>query len=207
MTSVSGLWSSATFVGYSTSANTATVTSGLTSVAASIASHSSTAYYVIGSYTTSVTATFYYNSNTTSGGTTISNTTASGTQTRNVYCSSTSAAATSVKSNGSIAIPDAVKGSGSVGTYNNAYVGVQGSTSTTAPGNMSNITTSATTAYTYYFAAYRTTVANHYPSSTSACASQTLYRNQWFTNTTEMATTVISTSTTGTSNFTPTTVT
>ena len=72
---------------------------------------------------------------------------------------------------------------------------------------MSNITTSPTTANTYYFAAYRSTVTNYYPSSTTVTSTQTLYRNQWFTNSTTLADTKISTSTTGTSNFTATTVT
>ena len=136
--------------------------------------------------TKSVTATFYYNSNETSGSTTVSSTTASGTQT--LWSSSTTAAAIS---NGSITIPSAV--TGSVGTYNNAYVGVATST-----GTMSS-STSANTGSTAYYAVYRTNVTNYYYGS--SYTSQTLYRNQWFTSTTAMADPVLSTSTTGTSNY------
>ena len=101
MTSISGLWSGVTFVGYATSSNTTTVTSGLTTIA-SIATQTGTKYYVIGTYTTSVEATFYY-SNSNVGVKT--NSKVSGTQTRNVYCSSDSAATTSVKTEGTITPP------------------------------------------------------------------------------------------------------
>ena len=89
MTSVSGLWSSLTFAGYSTNVNTSAVTDGLTTVS-SIATnyYSITTFYVIG--TRSENATIYYNNNTTCEGMTITSTTVSTTATH--YCSSTSAA-------------------------------------------------------------------------------------------------------------------
>ena len=189
MTSVSGLWSSATFVGYSTSVNTTTVTSGLTTVAASIRAHSSTTYYVIGSYTTSVTGTFYY-SNSTSGGKT--STTGTGTQTRNVYCSSTSAATTSVKSEGNYTIPTLTGETAPTGTSSIGW----------AINNASTMSTGTpTTANTKFYKVYRSTLTIYRPTSASAASSTTAYRNAYYGTGTSY-TQNISTSNTGTSDMT-----
>ena len=52
-----------------------------------------------------------------------------------------------------------------------------------------------------YYAIYRTTVKEYYNNT-----NRNIYRNQWFTSTTAMANPVLSTSTTGTTNLTPTTI-
>ena len=143
-----------------------------------------------------VTATFYYNSNTTSGEYTIATKTATGTQINNYTSTTNGTTYTSTKnsttSNGNITIPTEVENS--VGTYNNAYVGVA-----TEVGTMSS-NTSATTANTTYYAVYSTDVTVYRPSSIDTATTQAFHRNQWFTSTTEMSSTVLSTSATGKSN-------
>ena len=133
---------------------------------------------------TQITGTFYYQSNATSGSETVSSTTAS-------------CIKASTDSGCSVTIPSAVKSS--VGKYNNAYAGLSSST-----GNMTQAVASGTTSVnlstdTSYYAIYRSSVTNYYYGT--SYTSRTLYRNQWFTSTTAMATTVLSTSTTGTSNY------
>ena len=91
MTSISGLWSSVTFAGYSTSVNTSTVTSGLTTVAESIKNRSETTYYVIGTYAKSVSATFYY-SKATDG--TVGSVRSSGTKLSYIMCENNTTAST-----------------------------------------------------------------------------------------------------------------
>ena len=108
------------------------------------------------------TATFYYQSNTTSGSTTVTNVTAS--------CNSTSTGTCTVT------IPSAVRSS--VGTYNNAYYGL----SNTA-GNMTVAVASGTTNITLsgnkdYYALYSSQVTIYYPSSTTATSNKKTYRNQ-----------------------------
>ena len=130
------------------------------------------------------TATFYYNSNATNGSTTISSTTAS--------CTVSNAAGTC-----DITIPSAVRSS--VGTYNNAYAGLSAST-----GNMTQAVAASSTTLTLsgnatYYSLYRTSVTNYYYGS--SYTSRTLYRNQWFASSSSMSSTVLSTSTTGTSNY------
>ena len=166
MTSVSGLWSGVTFVGYATSSNTTTVTSGLTTVD-SIAIQSGTKYYVIGTYTTNVEATFYYSKAT--DGTTAS-ATASGIQTRNVYCKSTSAATTSLNEEGTITAPTINNEVAPTGT-------VRVSDWATANSNMST-TSTLNTGITKYYAVYRNALTIYYPTSTSAVSSTNtaLYR-------------------------------
>ena len=159
-----------------------------------------TTFYVKETKSVSITGTFYYNSNTTNGSTTISNTTASANGTNTLVCTSTSAAS-ATQGNASITIPTAVRNS--VGTYNNAYAGVSTGANMTAANSGTTVSTNA--AKTYY-AIYRTDVTVYRPSSESACTTQQYYRNQWFSSTTAMADPVLSTSTTGTSNTTPTLV-
>ena len=129
-----------------------------------------------------ITATFYYNSNTASGSTTIASKTES--------CTSTGGGSCTVN------IPSEVIASG--GTYNNKYVGLSES-----PGNMTAALNDSDTQVTIsesknYYALYRTAVTIYYPSSTSATSSKTVYQNQWFTSSSAMATTVLSSSQTGT---------
>ncbi|MBR7042100.1 MAG: hypothetical protein IKI04_01220, partial [Bacilli bacterium] len=135
--------------------------------------------------TNTYTATFYYNNNATSGSTTVATKTAS--------CTVSNSAGNCV-----VTIPTDV--TGSVGTYNNAYAGLSSST-----GNMTQAVAADTTSVTLsgdatYYSLYRTAVTIYKPSSTSACNTQAFYRNQWFTSTNTMAETVLSTSTTGTTN-------
>ena len=66
-------------------------------------------------------------------------------------------------------------------------------------------TTITLTSNKTYYSIYRTNVTIYRPSAvsgTNSCGNITVYRNQWFTSTTAMSSTVISTSTTGTSNMT-----
>ncbi|MBR7041975.1 MAG: hypothetical protein IKI04_00580 [Bacilli bacterium] len=131
---------------------------------------------------TPLVLTIYYNNNATSGGTTIASFTDS--------CLPSSGSC-------SISIPSTVKNS--VGTYNNSYVGLSAST-----GNMTAAVNSSATSVTLnnnktYYAIYRTNLTNYYYDS--SYTSRTLYRNQWFTSNSAMATTVLSTSSTGTSNY------
>ncbi|MBR2725552.1 hypothetical protein IKE97_02875, partial [Candidatus Saccharibacteria bacterium] len=180
--------------GFATSTNTATVTYGGTTPVQTAAEANAVYSTLYAIETRSVTATFYYNNNTTSGTcntTSIKSTTASGTRT--LYTTSTTAATTS---QGSISVPSAV--SGSAGTYCNAYAGVATST-----GSMSAATPNTGT--TTYYAFYRSNVTLYYPSSTSARTSKTLYRNQTFASTSALNTTVLSDSQTGTSNYAPST--
>ena len=130
------------------------------------------------------TATFYYQSNTTSGSTTVTSTTAT--------CN--------VGSNGSctVTIPTAVRNS--VGTYNNAYYGLSASTGNMTAAVEKNTTTITLSEDKPYYALYSSAVTVNYPTSTSAKSSETAYRNQWLSSTTAMATTVLATTATGTSS-------
>ena len=164
---------------------------------AAIAASTATKAWAV--YSRTNTGTFYYQSNTTAGSTTISSKTATATQ----YLRPTSDSASGF-GNTNYTIPDDVKDTTkSMGTYNNTYVGVA-----TATGTMSSSTTASTSGDSgtnTFYAVYRTSVTLYYPSSASARTSKTLYRNQWFTGTNTMATTVLSDSTTGTSNYAPST--
>ncbi|MBQ6476826.1 MAG: InlB B-repeat-containing protein [Bacilli bacterium] len=131
------------------------------------------------------TATFYYNSNNASGQTTIATTTQSCTVSNN---------------SGSCAvdIPSAVRNS--VGTYNNTYAGLSTTTGNMTEAVASNYSNVVLSTNITYYSLYRKNVNIYRPSSTSACSLQTLYRNQWFSSNSQMATTVLSASTDGTSN-------
>ena len=178
LSSISGI--AGTFNGLSTSVNSTTTTALST-----LANSTTTTYYAVSN--TSVTVTFYYNSNTTVGSLTVSTATASGN--RSNYCTSTSAA---TQVDGSVTVPSVV--TSSVGQYNNAYSG----NVATATGTMSG-TGSPTTANSTYYAIYQTQVTRYYYNS-SAWKQETDYRNSWFTSTSAMST-VISDSTTGTTNI------
>ena len=178
--------------GFATSASTNTVTYANIAALTEMDSgrNATKTVYQVDKKDASVTATFYYQSNAESGSTTVATKTASGTQTTYLRCTSTTAAATNI-SNGSITIPSEVTSSG--GTYNNKFAGVA-----TTTGTMTS-STEATTANTTYYSVYRTNVKIYYPSSTSAVTSKDTYQNQWFTSTSALAETVLSTSSTGTS--------
>ena len=179
ITTISGILG--TFKGLTSSANT----TSYSTVASSAASSAATLYAVS---TSSVEATFYYNSNTTSGSLTVSTAKASGTRTN--YCASTSAATVA---HGSITVPSAV--TESVGQYNNAYVGIA-----TGLNTMSSGGASPTTANTTYYAVYRSNVTIYRPTSASVASSITAYRNSYFTSNSAMST-VLSSTNTGTSSM------
>ena len=127
-----------TFSGLATSANT--TTKYAINNAANVVNKAINTYYAVDTYTTSVTATFYYSSSNVGART---NSTASGTQTRNVYCQTTSAAKTNVNSNGEITAPSTTV------PYGTSLVGwgTSASTLTTATVNTGN---------TKYYAIYST---------------------------------------------------
>ncbi|MBR5647724.1 InlB B-repeat-containing protein [Candidatus Saccharibacteria bacterium] len=130
------------------------------------------------------TATFYYQSDSTLRGETISTATA--------QCTVSNSAG-----NCTATIPTAVRNS--VGTYNNAYAGVAATVNTMAAANSgTNVTL---TGNANFYAIYRTSVLLHKPVSSSATTDQTLYRNQYFTSNSALST-KLSTSTTGTANWT-----
>ena len=196
MTSISGLWSSVTFDGYSTSVNTSTVTSGLTSVAESIKNRSETTYYVIGTYTKGATTAFYYSKDT-SG--TVGNATVSANETRNIYCANTTTAATSLKSNGTLTPPTI-----------NDEVAPNGTTRVsgwaTANSTMS-VTSTYNTGTTAYYAIYRKAVTLGIPESETSALRGVVYRNAFINTATPTVgttkyTTVVASSNTGTSNLT-----
>ena len=140
-----------------------------------------------------ITAKFYYNDNNTCGETTIKNTDVNVLKETVLKCTSTSAAETSV-STGSLSVPSVV--TGSKGPYNGTYENVASSVNSMTPAtiNVSTLT---------YYAFYRSEVTRYYASSTTATSSDTLYRNEVFTSTTAMKT-VLSTTNSGTStNATP----
>ena len=178
ITTISGILG--TFKGLASSANTTSYSAVTTSAASS-----PTTFYAVS--TSSVEATFYYNSNATSGSLTVSTTKASGTRTN--YCASTSSATVS---HGSITVPSAV--TGSVGQYNNTYLGLATSLNTMTS------STSATTGNTTYYAVYRSNVTIYRPTSASVASSVTAYRNSYFTSTSAMST-VLSSTNTGTSTM------
>lgn len=134
----------------------------------------------------SYTATFYYQSDTTSGSTKVSSTT--------VSCTVSNTAG-----NCDVTIPSTVKSS--VGTYNNAYAGLSESTGNMTEAVASSDTTITLSASKTYYCIYRTVVTVYEPTSTTVAEARTYYRNQWFTSTSALATTVLSDSQTGTSNW------
>ena len=130
------------------------------------------------------TAIIYYNSNLTNGSTTISSTTTECTATSEPTCTAT--------------IPTEVIES--VGTYNNDYAGLNIAAGADMSPDVANDATTVTlSADTTYYAIYRTNITNYYYDT--SYTSRTIYRNQWFTNTTSMADPVLSTTKTGTSNY------
>ena len=134
------------------------------------------------------TATIYYNNKTSSG--------TSG-ATPSITSTQQTCRVTNTSNSCNITIPEGVRNS--VGEYNNAYAGVSSSLSSmTAANSSTTLTLSATGSY---YAFYRTTVTLYKPSSITAATSVTLYRNQTLSSTTAMNTTVLSNSTTGTSNW------
>ena len=131
------------------------------------------------------TATFYYQSNSTNGSTTVSSTTAECTITgNNTSCNAE--------------IPSAVKSSD--GTYNNAYYGLSESTGNMTVAVNSSATTVSLNGNKDYYALYSSAVTVNYPTSTSEKSSATAYRNQWLSSKTAIATTVLATTATGTTD-------
>ena len=126
------------------------------------------------------TAIFYYNKNTTSGSTTIS--------TQKSGC---------IPEEGNVACDVTIPIINSGGTYNNAYAGLADSVGTmTTVVAAANTTISISSNITYY-AVYSSQVKIYYPDTTSTVSNDIAYRNQWFTSTSAMATTVLSTTSGG----------
>ena len=165
-----------TFEGLATAVNTTSTVS-----VSEAATATNTVFYAVSA--SSVSATFYYWDTTNSK---ITSKSASGDII--YYCASATAAATI---GGSITPPVTI-------TNLTSQYGVTGIGWATSTGTMS--TTSPTTASTTYYAVYRKNVTIYYPTS-SAVSSTTAYRNAFFTSTSAMNT-VLSTSSTGTSDFT-----
>lgn len=174
--------------GFATGANTNT--RNYATVAALATSNATTVYSILSKAET-LSATFYYNSNTTSGGFTSANTKSSASRTTYIRCTSTTAAGTSAVG-GTITVPTVV--SGSVGKYNTSYSGIA-----VQVGTMSRV--AAPVDGGIYYAVYSSPVTIYYPSSATVATNMTRYRNEYFTSTTAMST-VLSSSTTGTTNFT-----
>ena len=129
------------------------------------------------------TATFYYQSNISTGSTTISNEEESCTVTSGSSCT--------------VDVPSQVRNSG--GTNNNAYAGLSTSTGNMTEAVSSSATTVTLSANTTYYSIYRTKITIAYPTSVTVATTKDTYQNQWFTSNSAMATTVLSTTTTGTS--------
>ena len=174
-----------TFAGLATAVNS-TVTYSTVAAAAKSTSTSLAAL----SYDT-VSATFYYQSNATSGSCTVSSKAASAKQ--YLYCTSTTAASVL---HDTITTPSEV--SGSVGKYNSNYSGlwyydsdnniVDATQASTSNGNKT------------YFATYSSSVTIYRPSSTTAATTQTFYRNEYVQTTTTCGAPVLATTSTGTEN-------
>ena len=172
--------------GFGTSASSNTIISGVTTVA-KLATDTNTTVYAI--LRKSVSATIYYNSNSTSGSFTAANTSVSAYQ----YIRCTSSAAET--SNSNYTIPDAVKNS--VGQYSAEYVGLA-----TGKNSMS-ASTSRGTANTKLYAVYRSAVTIYTPTSSSAVGTKTAYRNEYLTaDDGSTIATKLSTTNTGTSDAT-----
>ena len=188
MTSVSGVYG--TLKGFASSVNSTTIS--YSSISA-LATSTVTMAYAISSQSSTVT--FYYYGTTSSGswwgGSTTGVKTTTASADTNYYCKTTSTSGTSGGS--SVSVPSEV--TSSTGQYGNAYVGVASSTGT------ATTVSSVTGANSKYYAIYRSNVAIYRPTSASTVGSVTAYRNSYFTSTSAMST-VLSSSTTGTSNMT-----
>ena len=161
--------------GFATAVNT--TTRNYQTVANLRDSNTTTAYAILYK-SESVTATFYYNNNKTSGDFTSANTTASATRIKYLKSVSNTTAGTTIIQ-GTMTVPTVV--SSSVGKYNSAYRGVASSLGTM-------VTASVSTNYTTYYTVYSSTVNIYYPQSTETVKSRTLCRNEWFASTGAMST-------------------
>ena len=183
-------------------ANANTSTRTYSTVSALALSNKATSYAIIRK---GITATVYYNSGSGDGTLTMATAT-TGTGYRNLYCGDTT---TFKVTNGNFTAPAAA--TASVGQYGNKYLGLSQSLS-----NMtSNLRTSSTSTSTgadtkVLYAIYqgndvsgtKTDITIYYYNSTSGYTTQTIYRNSYFTSVsgTGAMNTVLSTSTTGTTN-------
>ena len=171
-------------------------------------------FYVRETTNVTVTATFWYNSNSTAGSLTAASTTTTANPTKTLYCTSTSVAEGS-NSTASASIPAAVRNS--VGKYNTPYHGLtcnELNSFTVCPGLDASMTAlNMSVDYTYYavYGGGETTGGTGAVTSKvteylwdSSGTNRTVYRNEWFTSVTSGSAamkTVLSTSTTGTSNL------
>ena len=193
--SITGM--SGSFSGVASSSNTSTGT-GVNNT--SVVNSDATTYYVT-TVMSPYTVTFYYQSNTTSGSTTIASTSVTGG--RVSYC--TDQSNTNIVSE-AVEIPSVVKNS--VGTYNNSYYGLSESTGNMSASVSASATEVSSTNDKTYYALYSSQVTNYYVSDTEssgtytfARTSRNLYRNQWFTSTSAMSDSVLAMNNTGTSNY------
>ena len=160
-----------TYKGVSNKVSSTTLTTTYTSDTAN--------YYAV--YEGSKSATIYYYN----GNGIVSDTSASGKTTG--LCDGTNYKVTY----GSVTVPSGV--SGSSGQYGTSYVGVADTTNTMS-------TTNSLTANKTYYAVYRGEVTQYYYNGTQG-SSRKIYRNNYFTSNSNMAT-VLSDSTTGVNNLT-----
>ena len=170
--------------GFATSSSTNTIS--YTNIS-DLVTISSTTLYAVLSKTENENATLNY-SNSIAGAKT--STTASGTKTTYLRCTSNSAAGTNVV-HGTCTFPSSI--SGEVAPYGTSSVGFASGTSTMS-------TTSTCTTGSTYYKVYRSNVTNYYYSS--SYTSRTLYRNIFLNSTSATSyTAVLSTTNTGTSNY------
>ena len=177
-------YSGSTLIGFANAANTNSNT-----YANIAALRDSSATKVYARVTDTVTATVYYNSSSTSGTYTKATKEISGTRT--VYCKNDTQTSWA---HANMTIPSDVSTalSGSKGKYRSTYLGLSK--------DLNSMTTmTPTTANTKYYAVYRETIDLYTPTSASAIAKKTAYRNEVLTDVDTMKT-VLSNTNTATSN-------
>ena len=174
-----------------------------------------TIFYARETKDVTVTAIFWYNSNTTSGSLTATRTTANGVVTNTLHCTSTSEVTIVKTSKTVVTIPTEV--TGSIGQYNTPYHGLATTLNSMKVAVAKSETTASITKNTTYYAIYgggETTGEAEYvtskvtvyrPRNQTASTTQQFYRNEFFKSTSAMNT-VLSTNTTGTINANPTMV-
>ena len=148
-----------------------------------------TIFYVVEKGNIAITNTYYYQSNPTAGSTTIASITASSNASQNLYCSTSTTAAT-MTFNVNVPIPEEVRNS--VGTWNNAYYGLNPNTGMVSnPVSASSTYISRNSDGTYY-TVYRGDVTIVYPTNTTECYRASSYnRYQWFISASSMSDTII----------------
>ena len=184
--------------GFSTSSNTGTRTY---STISDLVTTNVTNFYQIDNSTSAVAcanATFYYSNSATGAKKSVSQAGTAGGSTTTLYTTTPSGAptASTTSTSSTAGTMTAPTLSDEVAPYGTTSVGW--STGASTIGSTGSYACGGT-----YYKSYRKAVTNYYPSSTSAATSQSLYRNSYYGSGTSY-TTVIASTNTGTSNFTPT---